>query len=168
MANASGPPRAPSASRRPTPTHVQLRSEQRAFEVDDVGNDLGWGGGPLLRPHDIASGLVLESGALIRAYAVAAVPVDRRAAERKVDGRHHATPVHEPGQIGEPVWIVHPDEIPLARLRPQCATSAEHAAAQQHAVTGFTRLDRERSAILVFASSGLNIGCVPPVWSNRR
>ena len=127
---------------------VQLSSEERDFEVDDVGDNFGWGGGTLLRPHDIAPSLVLEAGALIRSDAVAAVPVDHRAAKRKVDGRHHATPVHESAQTGKAVWIVNRDEVPLTL----CAwrrTSSEHATTQHHAVTGFPCLDRREVRVRV-------------------
>jgi hypothetical protein len=50
---------------------------------------------------------------LIEADAVAAVPIDRCAAEGKIDCRHHATPVDEPIDLREPVRIVDGDQFPL-------------------------------------------------------
>lgn len=101
-------------------------------------------------------------------HAVAAIPVDRRAADGEVDRRHHAPPLHEPGEVREPVRIVHGDEIPLP-LGPERTAPAEYAATQQHAVRGPTPLDgREVTRVRVVGVERVEDGWVPPVSSNRR
>ena len=105
------------AAQTPHSRHDELRREERGLEIDDIGDDLRGGGRALLGTRHVAGRLVLEPGTLIELavdqHAVAAVPVDPRAAEGEVDRRHHAPPLHEPGEVREPVRIVHGDEIPL-------------------------------------------------------
>src|SRR5438046_1894239 len=49
----------------PDARHGELRGRKRGFEIDDVGDDLGRGWRQaLLRAHHVATGLVLEPGAL--------------------------------------------------------------------------------------------------------
>src|SRR5215510_1809479 len=107
----------------------ELRCKQRAFKINDVLYDFGWGRLALLSSRHVAGSLVDEAGALVVAHAVAAVPVDRRASDGEIDRRHYAPPVYEPVEVGEPVRIVHGDQLPLG-VRPGRAAPAEYAAAQ--------------------------------------
>ena len=63
-----------------------------------------------------------------------------------VDRRHHASSLHEPGEVREPVWIVHGDEIPRP-LGAEHTAPAEYAATQQHAVRGPTPSTVEKSPV---------------------
>src|SRR5262245_264133 len=107
----------------------ELRGKQRAFEINDVLYDFGRGRLALLSARHVAGSLVDQAGAPVVAHAVAAVPVDRRASDGEIDRRHDAPPVYEPVEVGETVWIVHGDQLPLG-VRPGRAAPAEYAAAQ--------------------------------------
>jgi hypothetical protein len=133
---------------------AELRGEERGLEPEDLGDDLIEGRVEwsrerrkdlaLLGARHVASGLVLESAELGvgRDGVVAAVPVDRRAAEREVNGRHHATPVHESGEVREPVRVLHGDQVPLPEgAGVESAAPAEDTAAQQRAIRGPAPLD---------------------------
>ena len=126
----------------PDARHCELRSQQRALRNQrclSTTSGVGWRA--LQRARHEAVGLVDQPGALAVADVGAGVPVDRRAADGEVDGRHRAPPVNEPVEVREPVRIVNGDQFPLG-VRPGSAAPAEDAAAQEHAVGGAARLHR--------------------------
>ena len=90
----------------------------------------------MLRPR-----LVLESGALVHADGVAAIPVHRRAPQGEVDGRQRTAPLDQARESGE-AHVDRPRRRGPTRVARASAAPAEHGPAQEHAEGGCPCRDR--------------------------
>ena len=114
--NASGTATRAVGVETPDARRNELRGKQRAFEINDVVDDLGGSRRALLSARHVAARLVDEPGALVAPTLLPPSQLTVALPTAKLIVGIDAPPVHEPGEVGETVRIVHGDQLPLPRI----------------------------------------------------